>query len=78
MTSAFVFINCHFPFNDMVIEELSKLPFVNNVYRTSGIYDIIVRVNLPAEKARRQNITRDIHSIESVNSTVTMVIADDK
>lgn len=78
MTSAFIFINCHFPFNDVVIEELGKLPFVNNVYRTSGIYDIIVRVNLPTDKALRQNITRDIHSIESVNSTVTMVIADDK
>jgi DNA-binding Lrp family transcriptional regulator len=77
MTSAFIFINCHFPFSDRVIEELGKLRFVNNVYRTSGIYDIIVRVNLPTEKARRQNMTRDIHSIENVNSTVTMVIADE-
>jgi DNA-binding Lrp family transcriptional regulator len=77
MTSAFIFINCHFPFNDVVVEELGKLPFVSNVYRTSGIYDIIVRVNMPAEKTRRQNMTRDIHSIENVNSTVTMVIADE-
>ena len=77
MTSAFIFINCHFPFNDAVAEELGKLPFVNNVYRTRGIYDIIVRVNLPAEKAQRQSMTRDIRSIENINSTLTMVIADE-
>ena len=61
----------------MVVEELGKLPFVNNVYRTSGIYDIIVRVNLPTEKTQRQNMTRDIRSIENINSTLTMVIADE-
>jgi DNA-binding Lrp family transcriptional regulator len=77
MTSAFIFINCHFPFNDVVIEELGKLPLVSNVYRTSGIYDIIVRVNSLTEKALRQNMTRDIRGIENVNSTVTMVIADE-
>jgi DNA-binding Lrp family transcriptional regulator len=78
MTSAFVFINCHFPFNDAVIEELGKLPFVSDVYRTSGIYDIIVGVNSFTEKALRQNMIMDIRSIENVNSIVTMVIADEK
>jgi DNA-binding Lrp family transcriptional regulator len=53
MTSAFIFIDCHFPFNDAVIEELVKLPFVSDVYRTSGIYDIIVGVNSLTEKALR-------------------------
>jgi DNA-binding Lrp family transcriptional regulator len=72
MISAFIFINCHFPFNDAVIEELGKLPFVSNVYSTSGIYDIIVRVNSPTGKALRQNMIRDIRGIENVNSTVTM------
>jgi DNA-binding Lrp family transcriptional regulator len=78
MTSAFIFINCHFPFNDAVIKELGKLPFVSNLYRTSGIYDIIVRVNSLTEKALRENMIRDIRSIENVNSTMTMVIAEGK
>lgn len=78
MASAFIFINCHFPFNDVVIEELGKLPFVSNVYRTSGIYDIIIRVNSLTEKALRQNMIRDIRGIENVDSTVTMLIADEK
>ena len=72
MTSAFIFINCHFPFIHAVIEELRKLPFVSNVYRTSVIYNIIVRVNSPTENALRQNMIRDIRGIENVNSTVTM------
>jgi DNA-binding Lrp family transcriptional regulator len=63
MTSAFIFINCHFPFNDAVIEELGKPPFVSNVYRTRGIYDIIVRVNSLTEKALRQNMIQDIRGI---------------
>jgi DNA-binding Lrp family transcriptional regulator len=78
MASAFIFINCHFRFNDAVIEELDKLPFVSNVYRTSGIYDIIIRVNSLTEKTLRQNMIRDIRGIENVNSSVTMVIADEK
>jgi DNA-binding Lrp family transcriptional regulator len=78
MTSAFVFINCYFPFNDAVIEELNKLRFVSAVYRTSGIYDIIVRVNSLTKKALREDMIRNIHGIENVNSTLTMVIADEK
>ena len=78
MTSALVFINCHFPFNDAVIKEFSKLPFVSDVYRTGGIYGIIIRVNSLTEKAVRENIIRNIRSMESVNSTMTMVIAEGK
>jgi DNA-binding Lrp family transcriptional regulator len=51
-----VFINCHFPFSDALIEELGKLPFVSSVYRTSGIYDIIVRVNSLTEEALSENM----------------------
>jgi DNA-binding Lrp family transcriptional regulator len=78
MTSAFAFINCHFPFNDAVIKEFCKLPFVSDVYRTGGIYDIIIRVNSLTEKGVRENIIRNIRSMESVNSTMTMVIAEGK
>ncbi|MDQ3872397.1 MAG: Lrp/AsnC family transcriptional regulator [Thermoproteota archaeon] len=78
MTSALVFINCHFPFNDAVIKELGKLQFVSDVYRTGGIYDIIVRVNSLTENALRGKIIRNIRSIKNVNSTMTMVIAEGK
>ena len=78
MTSAFVFINCYFPFSDAVIEELGKLPFVSAVYRTSGIYDILVRVNSLTEEALSENVIRNSRGIENANSTLTMVIADEK
>jgi DNA-binding Lrp family transcriptional regulator len=76
--SAFMLINCHFPFKNAVIEELGKLPFVSDVYRTSGIYDIIAKINSLTEKALKQNMIWEIRRIEHVNSTVTMVIADEK
>jgi DNA-binding Lrp family transcriptional regulator len=82
MISAFVFINCRFQFNDRVIEELSKLPFISHMYRTSGIYDIIIegsiQLNSITDKALTETMIRDIRGVDNVDSTMTLMIADDK
>lgn len=48
---------------------------MTNVYRTSGIYDIIVKISDVTEQELRKAVSRNINSIHDVNSTVTMIIA---
>jgi DNA-binding Lrp family transcriptional regulator len=75
MISAFVLINCRFPFDTRVVNELSKLSPVNMVCRTTGIYDLVVKVSADTESGLRRTVCADIGTIHNVNSTVTMVIA---
>ena len=78
MVSAFVLVNCHFPFDVRVAGQISKLAFVSNVYRTEGRYDLVVRLNADTENALKEQISGDIGSIQGVNDTITLRIADPK
>jgi DNA-binding Lrp family transcriptional regulator len=75
MTSAIVLLNCRFPFDIKIINELNKLSAVNYVYRTSGIYDLIVKVTANTENELHKAVGAEISTIRNVDSTVTMLIA---
>lgn len=74
MTSAIVLVNCRFPFDIGIISELNKLSAVNFVYRTSGIYDLIVKVNANTKNELRETVGAEIGIIRSVYYTLTMLI----
>ena len=75
MVSAFILINCGFSLVPSVMKELGKVPAISNVYQTSGIYDLVVRISSATEKELRRTLTTDICTIENVKSTVTMIVA---
>ena len=75
MTSAIVLVNCRFPFDASIIDKLSKVSAVTRVYRTSGMYDLIVKVTSNTENDLHKTIGADISTIHDVDSTLTMVIA---
>ncbi|HEX6562049.1 MAG TPA: Lrp/AsnC family transcriptional regulator [Nitrososphaera sp.] len=75
MTSAIVLLNCRFPFDIGIINELNKLSAVNFVYRTSGIYDLIVKVTANTENELHETVGTEIGTIHNVDSTLTMLIA---
>jgi len=75
MISAFVIINCHFPFDTRIIHEISKLPSVTNVYRTEGRYDLIVKLTADTENKLNEVISTDIKTIHGVDATFSLVIA---
>lgn len=74
MTSAIVLLNCRFPLDNGIINELNKLSAVNFVYRTSGIYDLIVKVTAKMKNELRETIGAKIGTIHNVDSTLTMFI----
>ncbi len=75
MTSAIVLVNCRFPFDTSIIDKLRKVSAVTSVYRTSGMYDLIVKVTSNTENDLHKTIGADIGTIHDVDSTLTMVIA---
>jgi DNA-binding Lrp family transcriptional regulator len=75
MMSGFVLINCHFPFDTRIMDEISKMPSVANLYRTSGRYDLIVKINANTEDELKEIISTDINTLQGVDATVTMIIA---
>jgi DNA-binding Lrp family transcriptional regulator len=38
-------IDCDFPFSENVIEELKKIPEIEEFYRAQSTYDMIAKVN---------------------------------
>jgi len=75
MVSAFVLVNCRFPLDVSILDTIRKLPSVSSVYRTSGIYDIIVKISDVTEKDLRHAVSENISSIHDVDSTLTMIVA---
>ena len=76
MTSAFLLINCDFPFSEDVINELGRIPEIVDVYRLHGMYDIIARVKSDTEEELNDVVKIRIRKIDKVKSTITMIIAE--
>ncbi|MDQ3971223.1 MAG: Lrp/AsnC ligand binding domain-containing protein [Thermoproteota archaeon] len=73
MISAFVLVNCHFSFDVKIKDNISNIPSVTEVYRTSGRYDLLVKINADAEDKLKEVIivSKDIGTIHGVDDTHT-------
>jgi DNA-binding Lrp family transcriptional regulator len=76
VTSAFVLVNCHFPFDSGIKDEISAMQQVSAVHRTEGRYDLIVKVTAETEEKLMEIISKNINEISGVDSTVSLIIAD--
>ncbi len=75
MVSAFVLVNCHFPFDAKIIDIISKLPFVSNIYRTEGRYDLLVKLNADTEEELKERISCALNTIQGIDATIALTIA---
>jgi len=71
--SAIVLINCHFPFEKEILDKLENLMEIRNIYRTRGIYDLIVKITSPSEEEFKRTMIQ-IGKLPRVNSTVALII----
>lgn len=75
MVSAFVLVNCHFPFDTKIMADISKMPFVSDVHRTEGRYDLMVKVNADTEDGLKEAISKGISAVKGVNAIVSLTVA---
>jgi DNA-binding Lrp family transcriptional regulator len=73
-SSAFVLIDCDFPFSENIIEELKKISEIEEFYRVQSIYDIIAKVNADSEDQLNEIVMRKVREIEGIKNTLTMII----
>jgi DNA-binding Lrp family transcriptional regulator len=76
MVAALVLVNCHFPFDTRILEEISNVPMITDVYRTEGRYDLIIKVTAETEEKLKEVITKNIEEISGVDATIPLTIAD--
>jgi DNA-binding Lrp family transcriptional regulator len=74
MVSAFVLVNCHFPFDTRIMDKISSMPFVSSIHRTEGRYDLIIKINAETEDQLRERISKDISTIRGVDGTLSLTI----
>jgi DNA-binding Lrp family transcriptional regulator len=73
--SAFVLVNCHFPFDVKIKDDISNIPSVTEVYRTSGRYDLLVKINADTEDKLKEIVSKDIGTIHGIDDTIALIIA---
>jgi DNA-binding Lrp family transcriptional regulator len=78
MSSAIVLINTEIGTESEVINALSKIEGVKEVYEVYGMYDIIVKVEAPSHEALRELVINKIRKIPQVRGTTTMIVIESK
>lgn len=76
MSKAFVLVNCDLGTEDVIVKELLRMSGVSAVYKTQGVYDMIVRLDLGSTDALRKTI-QQIRKIDTLRSSLTMIVAED-
>ena len=72
MESLYILINCDLGSEVDIIKELTKIPEVQEVRGTYGIYDIFVKLQTESGTTLENIITNKIRRIPKIRSTVTL------
>ena len=73
MTSAIVLVNCRFPFDTRIKEQISMMPRVVAVYRTEGRYDLLFKVNAESEEKLKEIISMQINKLSGIDGTILLI-----
>lgn len=76
VSKAFILMNCDLGTEGDIMKALSTRKGVSFVYKTQGVYDLIMKLELGSADELRRNI-QDIRRIDNVRSSLTMIIAED-
>ncbi len=73
MTLAFVFVNCTLDRAANVEKAVASVEGVLETYSTTGIYDLVLKVQA-ADEIKLQEVIKGIKGIQGVASTLTSII----
>ena len=73
MGIGYVLLSCDLGSEKALIDELATIEGVKEVQGTYGVYDIIVKVQVPEEHKLREIITYKIRKMNHVRSTITLL-----
>jgi DNA-binding Lrp family transcriptional regulator len=73
MPVAYVLVTCEIGFEDKAMEQIAKLPCVEEVNRVTGVYDIIVKLAGSNLDVLREVIGKDMVKIREISFTHTLM-----
>jgi DNA-binding Lrp family transcriptional regulator len=76
MPLSYVLISVELGSDDKVLNEVRKVPNVNECHRVYGVYDIIAKVEADSMDKLKEIITRKIRELDKVRSTLTMIVIE--
>ena len=76
MTTAYVLINCDLGYDAEIIDELKQIGDIKEVHGVYGAYDILVKVESANEINLREIITWKIRKLNSIRSTLTLMVTE--
>ncbi len=76
MHLAYIMVNTEVGSERKVTNDLNKIEGVKEVYGVYGVYDLVVRVEAETMEKLKVVIREGIRTIESVRSTMTMIVMD--
>ncbi|NHV96882.1 MAG: Lrp/AsnC family transcriptional regulator [Thaumarchaeota archaeon] len=76
MPIAFVMINAELGSEKALIKELRNIEGVVEANEVYGVYDIVVKVDLPTMDKLKEVISRKIRGLSGVRSTLTMMVIE--
>lgn len=75
MPSAIVLVNANFGSDEIVVSRLRKIQGITEVYRVSGVYDVLAVVRTDAMSELKAIVTEKIRKLDDIRSVITMMIA---
>ena len=77
MPKAFVLVNVESGAEEKIVDELKKVPGVEEAYYSYGVYDIITKINADSMEGLKDMVTRKVRTISRVRSTLTLIMMDE-
>jgi DNA-binding Lrp family transcriptional regulator len=77
MPLAFVMIVAETGRESEVLDELKKIEYVKEACLTYGAYDVVAKVETETREKLEEVITRKVRGLDSVRSTLTMMVMEE-
>ena len=76
MPTAYVLINYDIGTEAKFIDKLKNVPGVMEVNEVNGVYDIVVKISSQTLDNLKDTITRQIRTIDTIRSTMTLIVIE--
>ena len=76
MPTAYVLINYEIGAEQNILNKLENVPGVIEVSEVNGVYDIVVEIASNTLESLKNTITRHIRAIDTVRSTLTLIVTE--
>ncbi len=77
MPRAFVLLNVEAGSEDEVLKQVKALGFVEEVYVSYGVYDLIIKVKADTMDELKDDVTHKIRALKQVRSTLTLIMIEE-